>query len=103
MLLELKKDDEAASAVGDYVRLAMGGLESLADELLDLADGLAKKFPNTPSVPANWLKLAIGAGAKFDPLPERREKCEVVLKAAAAAPDDAARLRLLRDFLKTFN
>jgi S1-C subfamily serine protease len=100
VLLELKKDDEAAAAVGDAVRVETAGLAAFAKELLEQADEKAKTFPDTPSIPANWLRLAIGAAAKFDPSEARRKECEVVLKEAAAAPDDAARLRILRDFLQ---
>lgn len=101
VLLELKKDEEAAAAVGDAIRLMMPGLPAIRDDLLEQADELEKKFPDAPSVPVNWLRLAIGAAAKYDPFERRREKCEVILKAAAKAENDAARLRLLRDFLQT--
>lgn len=100
VLLELNKDDEAAAAVKDAIRSQDAGLHFLAADLLDQADRLARKYPDSPSIQLNWIRLAIGAAAKYDSNAQRRADCEVVLKAAADAPDDAARLRLLRNFLE---
>jgi len=99
VLLELNKDDEAVVAVGDTVRSQPDGIRFLAAELLHQADQLAKKFPDSPSLPANWLNRAIGAAAKSETDAARRAECEVVLKAVAAGADDGVRLRLLREFL----
>ena len=90
VLLELGKDDDAAAAVRDALRADAGRLPALAAALLEQADGLAKKFPAAPSVPANWLKLALAA------VPVRRAEIDAALARAAAAPDDAARLAVLR-------
>jgi S1-C subfamily serine protease len=99
VLLELNKDEEAAAAVGDTVRSQPDGIRFLAPDLLRQADELAKKFPDAPAVPSNWLIRAIGAAAKSETDAARKAECEVVLKAVAAAPDDAIRLRLLRESL----
>ncbi|MFO0803280.1 MAG: trypsin-like peptidase domain-containing protein [Gemmataceae bacterium] len=99
VLLELNKDEEAAAAVGDTVRSQPDGIRFLAADLLRQADELAKKFPDAPAIPSNWLNRAIGAAAKSETDAARKAECEVVLKAVAAAPDDGVRLRLLREYL----
>ena len=99
VLLELNKDDEAASAVGDAVRSTCDGFATLAADLLEQADHMVKKFPATPSLPANWLKRAIGAAQKSATDPKRKAECEVVLKAAEGAKSDTERLAILREFL----
>lgn len=60
---------------------------------------MEQKFPATPSLPANWLKRAIGAAQKSATDPKRKAECEVVLKAAEGAKSDAERLAILREFL----
>ena len=60
---------------------------------------LKRNFPATPSLPANWLKRAIGAAQKSATDPMRKAECEVVLKAAEGAKSDAERLAILREFL----
>jgi S1-C subfamily serine protease len=100
VLLELNKDDEAAAAVGDTVRSQAGGIRFLAADLLLQADALAKKFPDAPAIPSNWLIRAIGAASKSETDAARKAEYEVVLKAVAAGADDGVRLRLLRAFLE---
>ncbi len=99
VFLELNKDDDAATAVGDAVRSTCDGFAPLAADLLEQADHMAEKFPATPSLPANWLKRAIGAAQKSATDPKRKAECEVVLKAAEGAKSDAERLAILREFL----
>lgn len=103
VLLELSKDDEAAIAVGDTVRSHPDGIRFLAADLLLQADALAKKFPDAPAIPSNWLIRAIGAASKSETDAARKAECEVVLKAVAASADDGVRFRLLRAFLMKQN
>ena len=88
VLLELGKDAEAASAVRDTLRADPKRLAAVAADLLSQAEGLAKKYPDAPSVPAGWLLKAITAA--------KRDEFAGVLKQAAAAKDDAERLAVLR-------
>jgi hypothetical protein len=56
--------------------------------LLSQGDALAKKYPDAPSVPADWLAKAMTA--------TKRDEFAAVLKQAAAAKDDTERLARLR-------
>ena len=98
-LLELNKDDEAAAAVKDAVRVQVDGYRYLAADLLEQAADLEKKFPGAPAIPADWLAKALAAAAKGESNDTRRTACEAILKAATFAKEDAARLKILREFL----
>ncbi len=99
VFLELSKDDEAAAAVGDVLRVEPARLPQLAADLLKQVEAMEQKFPATPSLPANWLKRAIGAAQKSTSDPKRKAEYEVVLKAAEGAKSDIDRLAILREFL----
>jgi S1-C subfamily serine protease len=88
VLLELGKDAEAASAVRDTLRADPKRLATVARDLLSQGDALAKKYPDAPSVPADWLAKAMTA--------TKRDEFAAVLKQAAAAKDDTERLARLR-------
>ena len=96
VLLELGKDDEAAAAVGDTLRVAPNRLPAVAADLLALADRLAKRFPDSPSTPATWLRRALVAASAATAGPARKAELEAAVKQAAVATDDAARLAGLR-------
>jgi tetratricopeptide (TPR) repeat protein len=91
-LLELNKDAEAAAAVRDTLRADPKRLTAVAADLLAQADAMAQKYPDAPSVPANWLLRAMTAA--------KRDEFADALKRAAAAKDDAERLAILRAGLK---
>jgi S1-C subfamily serine protease len=88
VLLELGEDAKAAAAVADVLRADPKQLPAVAADLLTQADGLARKFPDAPSVPAGWLVRATTAA--------RRDEFAAALKWAAATKDDAERLAVLR-------
>lgn len=91
VLLELGKDAEAAAAVRDVLRADPKLLAAVAADLLVQADGLAKKYPEAPSVPAGWLAKAMTAATC--------DAFAAILEHAAAATDDVRRLAILRDGL----
>ena len=88
VLVELGEDAKAAVAVADTLRADPKRLPAVAVDLLAQADGLAKKYPDAPSVPAGWLFRAATAANR----PELAE----LLKRAATARDDAEKLAILR-------
>lgn len=100
VLLELKKDDLAAAAVGDAIRTAPEELRFLAPTLLAQAESLAQKFPDTPSAPANWLQRALAAASGATTDPTRKTEIQAALRAADDAREDADRLAILRRFLQ---
>ncbi|QDU18845.1 S1 family peptidase [Urbifossiella limnaea] len=95
VLLELGKDADAASAVGDAVRADAGSLTNLVTDLNEQADALEKKFPGAPGVPAGWLERGLTAARDALPAGPGREGLTAALRRAAGATD-AERLRLLR-------
>jgi S1-C subfamily serine protease len=97
-LLELGKDAEAATAVRDTLRADPKRLPALAADLLTQADRLAKKFPDTPSQPADWLVRALTAAVAALPDPTKAD-IDAALKQSDAAKDDARRLAILRGFV----
>ncbi|HEX4611719.1 MAG TPA: tetratricopeptide repeat protein, partial [Urbifossiella sp.] len=95
-LLELGKDEDAAAAVRDTVRSDTGQFAGVLADLSDQADGLEKKFPGAPGIPAGW--LARGLTAVRDGLPEGgpRGVLSDALRRAAMVPTEAERLAVLR-------
>ncbi|HJZ59262.1 MAG TPA: trypsin-like peptidase domain-containing protein, partial [Gemmataceae bacterium] len=98
VLLELGKDDEAASAVANTLRADPKRLPAVAGELLSQADALAKKYPDSPSAAADWLRKALTAAQRAPLDSVVRTDLEAALKQAAAAKTDAERLAILREF-----
>ena len=101
VLLELDKDDEAATAVADTLRADPKRLPTIATDLLAQADAIAAKFPDTPSAPAAWLRKALAAVHRTTADTGLKDALAAVLKRAADAKDDAARLTVLRGFVET--
>jgi S1-C subfamily serine protease len=100
VLLELGKDEEAATAVRDTVRAGATQLAAVFTDLNEQADGLEKKFPGTPGVPVGWLTRGLTAARDGLPHGERREILTAALRRSAAAPSDEARLAILRAALR---
>jgi tetratricopeptide (TPR) repeat protein len=98
-LLELGKDDEAATAVRDTLRADPEQLPLLATDLFKQAAELEKKFAE--GVPAAWLARALGAAQAATTDAALKNKIEAALKRAAGAKDDAERLAILRAFTTT--
>lgn len=96
VLLELGKDADAASAVRDAVRADAGQLAGVFADLTEQADGLEKKFPGAPGIPAGWLMRALTSARDGLPPGPRRDELAAALARAAAAPTDADRLARLR-------
>ncbi len=96
VLLELGKDADAASAVRDTVRADAGQLAGVFADLNEQADGLEKKFPGAPGIPAGWLARGLAAARDGLPAGVRRDGLSAALGRAAAAATDAERLQLLR-------
>ena len=99
VLLGLGKDDEAASAVADVVRIDPKRLPLVSRDLLTQADALSKKFPDSPSAAADWLTKALTAMKKAPLDPATLAAMEMTLKQAAEAKGDKERLVILRDFV----
>jgi hypothetical protein len=93
--LALGEDAKAAEAIRDALRADPKRLPSIAVDLLVQADALEQKYPDSPSVAADWLTKALAAAAKAG-----AERAAEVLKAAAGAKSDAERLRALRAGVK---
>ena len=88
VLLELGEDDKAATAVADTLRAESKRLRSVASDLLAQAKRLMKKYPDAPSIPADWLMKALSA--------IKQPEFERLLKRAREAQTDADRLAILR-------
>lgn len=100
VLLELSKDDEAAAAVRDTLRAAPSRLPILAADLLAQADKIAKKFPDSPSPAAGWLRRALSSALKAGLDPVTKGRLEEALTKADRARDDAERLAILRGLMR---
>ncbi|MCI0705300.1 MAG: trypsin-like peptidase domain-containing protein [Planctomycetia bacterium] len=100
VLLELGEDAKAASAIGDTLRADPKRLPSVAADLLTQADALARKFPDSPSLAADWLTKALTAADKGTADAKSKTALTELLKQSADAKTDAERLRVLLDGLK---
>jgi S1-C subfamily serine protease len=100
VLLGLGEDARAATAIGDTLRADSRRLASVAVDLLAQADTLEQKFPDAPSVAADWLTKALTSAEKGTPDAKAKVTLATVLKAAREAKDDAERLRVLRAGVK---
>lgn len=92
VLVELGEDAKAAAAVTDTLRADPKRFPSLAVDLLEQAASLARKYPEMPSIPADWLTKALIA--------TKREDVADLLNRAAAAKDAGERLAILQQGLK---
>jgi len=99
VLLGLGKDDDAAAAVADAVRVDPKRMPLVARDLLAQADALAKKFPDSPSAAADWLTKALTAMKKVSSDPATPAALETTLKQSAVAKTDKERLAILRAFV----
>lgn len=95
-LLGLNKDDEAAAAVADTLRADPTRWPAVARDLLTQADAMAKKFPDSPSAAADWLRKALTAAKRAPLEPAVLAELDAALQRAAAAKSDAERLAILR-------
>ncbi len=100
VLLGLGDDAKAAVAIGDTLRADPKRLAAVAVDLLAQADTLEQKFPDSPSIAADWLTKALVAAEKSTSDAKAKAAITEVLKAASAAKTDADRLRLLRAGVK---
>jgi S1-C subfamily serine protease len=96
VLLGLGEDAKAAVAIADTLRADSKRLPLVAVDLLVQADTLEQKFPDLPSVAADWLTHALIAAAKVVSDAKAKSTLAAILKASRAAKDDAERLRVLR-------
>jgi S1-C subfamily serine protease len=100
VLLGLGEDAKAASAIGDTLRADPKRLAAIALDLLAQADTLEQKFPDLPSVAADWLTKALAAAEKSTSDAKAKTAIAEVLKAASSPKTDAERLRVLRSGVK---
>ena len=92
VLLELGEDDKAATAVADTLRADSKRLRSIASDLLAQAERLTKKYPDSASIPADWLTKALRAS--------KQPEFERLLNRAREAQTDADRLAILRSGIR---
>jgi len=90
--LELGENAKAAKAIADTLRADPMRRAPVAAKLLVQADRLATRYPNVPSIPADWLTLAM-TSSKCDAFAD-------ALKHASGAGSPAERLALLRAGVK---
>jgi tetratricopeptide (TPR) repeat protein len=100
VLLSLGDDAKSAIAIGDTLRADPKRFAAVAADLLAQADALEQKFPDSPSVPADWLTKALIAAEKVTTDAKLKASQTELLKSASAAKTDADRLRVLRAGLK---
>lgn len=100
-LLELNEDEKALAAVADALRADPKRMSALAVDLLTQADTLAKKFPDAPAIPTSWLLKTLAASEKAIGDPKTKGRLAALLKRAGETKDDAERLVLLRQALKS--
>jgi len=100
VLLGLGEDAKAAAAIGDTLRADPKRLSLVTVDLLAQADTLEQKFPDLPSVAADWLTKALAAAEKATTDAKSKAAVAAVLKASREAKDDAERLRVLRAGVK---
>jgi S1-C subfamily serine protease len=98
--LGLGEEAKAASAIGDTLRADPKRLAAVAVDLLAQAEALEQKFPDLPSVAADWLVKALTAAEKGTSDPAAKVSVTAVLKAAREAKTDAERLSVLRAGVK---
>ncbi len=98
--LGLGDDIKAAAAISDTLRADPKRLAAVAADLLAHADALEQKFPDLPSVSADWLVRALTAAEKGTSDAKSKSAVADVRKAGAAAQTDAERLRVLRAGVK---
>src|SRR5262249_28980632 len=85
VLLLLGEDAKAANAIGDTFRADPKRLAAVVVDLLTLADTLEQKFPDSPSVAADWLVKALTAAEKNTRDAKAKTAIADVLKAASRA------------------
>ncbi len=91
VLLELGKNPEAANAVADTLRADPKRLSKVAADLVSHADSLQKKYPEFPSIAAEWLVKALTAA--------NREEFNDLLQQAMNTKADSEKLAMLRSGL----
>lgn len=92
VLLELGETGRAAAAVRDTLRADPHRTRSVAADLLAQADRLARKYPDDPSVPLDWLRRALIAAD--------RPEFAAALRATVTDTDTTARLAAVRGELE---
>ena len=95
VLVALGEDAKAAAAVRDTLRADPVRLPAVASDLLAQAEMLRQKFPDSPSLAADWLTKALAAAGQGTTDAKSRASIARVLRGAAGAETDAARLELL--------
>jgi S1-C subfamily serine protease len=103
VLLSLGEDAKAASAIGATLRADPKRLAAVAVDLLAQAEALEQKFPDLPSVAADWLVKALTAAEKETSDQAAKASITAVLAAARGAKTDVERLGVLRAGVKRLN
>lgn len=100
VLLELHEDAKAVAAVSDTLRADPKRMPAMAADLLAQAEALAKKFPDAPSIPSDWLVKTLTAAESAISDPVVKSQLSDLLKRAADIAGKSERLTLLREELK---
>ncbi|MCS6866217.1 MAG: serine protease [Gemmataceae bacterium] len=97
VLLNLGDDTKAAAAVRDTLRADAKRLAAVAADLLAQSESLQKRFPDSPTIAADWLHRALEAAGQGISAQPVRMQIATLLQAASAAKTPADRLQILRE------
>jgi S1-C subfamily serine protease len=97
VLLSLGEDAKAAAAVRDTLRADPQRLAAVAADLVKQSEALQKRFPDSPTIAADWLRQALEAAHQGTSEPPARQRIAAILDAATHAKTPADRLRILRE------
>jgi S1-C subfamily serine protease len=100
VLFGLGEDTKAAIAIGDTLRADPKRLSAVAVDLLAQADTLEQKFPDLPSVAADWLTKSLTAAEKATNDAKAKAAIVAILRTSREAKGDAERLRVLHAGVK---
>lgn len=97
VLLRLGEDTKAAAAVRDTLRADAQRLAAVAADLVKQSEALQKRFPDSATIAADWLRQALEAAHQGTSEPPARRQIAAILHAAAHAKTPADRLQILRE------
>ena len=100
VLLELHEDEKAVAAVRDTLRGDPSRVRVLAADLLTQAAALAKKFPDAPAIPLDWLIKTSSVAEKEVIDPAAKYQLSEMLKRVATIAGNTERLAFMREKLR---
>lgn len=97
VLLSLGENAKAAAAVRDTLRADARRLAAIAADLVKQSEALQKRFPDSATIAADWLRQALEAAYQGLSESPARQRIAAILHAAADTKTPADRLQILRE------